>query len=563
MGLSVRIIDRKQTRSVHDSRPVVVHPRVMELLEPIRNGDLTSEIQKTAFQLKGMFTYMPKWFEWLPGCGRGNTIDIKGEGKDKSETNSKGMNDDPPVHLDLSNVKWGDTEYPNLYFLSRYDTEHILEEGLASEGETVDYGISLDDLVQENGVVTTTLRNVDTDTTESVISRWVLGADGGRSKTRDLLGYQMDRHKSGIYFVIADVVFKGDNIPLASHAPGKGGHIFFSSVPMAFLPLPGENAYRMVGQAPPGITSKDDVTLDKKFFHDFLLERTGKKFDVELGPWQTIVEITHGSTNSYRKDNVMLAGDASHVHSPIGGQGMNFGMQDVTNLLWKMAWSKRILRTSSSEEDYAEAKQVVDAILGTYHSERHALGQEMVQSIGFDSKMLTIKHPFVEFFRNELLRFVLPSNTAKRNFRKMGQLDLAYAPSSSSLLFENTSWTAYYVCSPGQRLPNIRLEDGSHLHSHIDRVKHTWVILNNDSSNDNDKVEAPLKFSSKAKIIRAMVSGFENQVSVPPISQKAYAASQVLLVRPDQFVAGVGASTEELMDELKRAGMTETALATM
>jgi 2-polyprenyl-6-methoxyphenol hydroxylase-like FAD-dependent oxidoreductase len=563
LGLSVRIIDRKQTRSVHDSRAVVVHPRVMELLEPIRNGNLTSEIQKTAFQLKGVFAYMPKWFEWLPGCGRDNTVDIKGE--DKRETNSKGMNDDSPVHLDLSNVKWGDTEYPNLYFLPQYDTEHILEEGLASEGETVDYGNALDDLVQENGVVTTTIRNVDTDTTESVISRWVLGADGGRSKTRDLLGYQMDRHKSGIYFVIADVVFKGDNIPLASHAPGKGGHIFFPSIPMAFLPLPGENAYRLAGQAPPGITSKEDVALDETFFRDFLLERTGKEFDVELGPWQTIFEITHGSTNSYRKDNVMLAGDASHVHSPIGGQGMNLGMQDVTNLLWKLAWSKRILRASSSEEDYVEAKQVVDVILGTYHSERHALGQEMVQSIGLATKMLAIKHPLIEFFRNELLRFVLPSNTAKQNFRKMGQLDLAYAPSSSSLLFENTSWTAHYICSPGQRLPNIRLEDGSHLHSHIDRVKHTWVILNYDSDNDNDsdKAEAPLKFSSKAKIVCAMASGFENQVSVPAISEKAYAASQVLLVRPDQFVAGVGASTEALMDELKRAGMTETALATM
>jgi 2-polyprenyl-6-methoxyphenol hydroxylase-like FAD-dependent oxidoreductase len=559
LGLSVRIIDRKLTRSVHDSRAVVVHPRVMELLEPIRNGDLTSEIQKTAFQLKGMFAYMPKWFEWLPGCGRDSTVNSTSDSKGE---NSKGRNDDPPVHLDLSNVKWGDTKYPNLYFLPQYDTERILEEGLASEGGTVDYGIALEDLAQENGVVTTTLRNVDTDTTEKVTSRWVLGADGGRSKTRDLLGHHMDRHKSGIYFVIADVVFKGDNIPLASHAPGKGGHVFLPSVPMAFLPLPGENAYRLAGQAPPGITSKDDVTLDEKFFRDFLLERTGKKFELELGPWQTIFEITHGTTNSYRKDNVMLAGDASHVHSPIGGQGMNLGMQDVSNLLWKLAWSKRILRASSSEEDYAEANQVVDAILGTYDSERHSLGQEMIQSIGFATKMLAMKNPLVNFFRNELIRFVMPSNTAKQNFRKMGQLDLAYAPSSSSLLFQNKSLTAYYVCSPGQRMPNIRLEDGSHLHSHIDRVKHTWVILNN-NHNDSDKVEAPLAFSSKAKIVRASVSGFENQVSVPVISKKAYAAPQVLLVRPDQFVAGVGASTEALLDELKRAGMTEMALATM
>ena len=62
MGLSVRIVDRKTKRSVHDSRAVVVHPRVMELLESIQNGAVTTEIAKTAFHLKGVFFYLKKWF---------------------------------------------------------------------------------------------------------------------------------------------------------------------------------------------------------------------------------------------------------------------------------------------------------------------------------------------------------------------------------------------------------------------------------------------------------------------------------------------------------------------
>merc|ERR1712224_978882 len=80
----------------------------------------------------------------------------------------------------------------------------------------------------------------------------------------------------------------------------------------------------------------------------------------------------------------------------------------------------------------------------------------------------------VKFFQSQLIRYFLPS--------ELGQLELAYQPSWSSLILEGPSylqsWTTSYICVPGQRLPNIRLEDGSHLYSHIDRTKFTWVVLN-------------------------------------------------------------------------------------
>ena len=246
-------------RSKHDSRAVVVHPRVMELLQPIDNGNVVNEIEKTAFHLDGVAFYVKTWF---------------------SRKGHEGDGDDHLL-LNLRNVKWGDTKYPNLYFLPQYETERIMEEALHKAGVKVDYGIALDDLTQNEMAVTTNL--VNNGVKETVTSKWLLGADGGRSKTRELVGIEMKRHHLGVYFFIADIVLKGDP-PLDSHEPGKGGHIFPTDEGViAMLPLPGENNYRMLGQAPEGIISKDQVDMNSAYFEKYLFERTGRKFNVELG----------------------------------------------------------------------------------------------------------------------------------------------------------------------------------------------------------------------------------------------------------------------------------------
>jgi 2-polyprenyl-6-methoxyphenol hydroxylase-like FAD-dependent oxidoreductase len=292
LGLSVRIIDRKEKRSIHDSRAVVVHPRVMELLKPINGGDVTAGIEKTAFHPRGVCVYMKKWF------GRKGE---KGDGFDH-------------MLLNLKTVEWGDTEFPNIYFLPQYETEHILEEALNSVGGQVEYDVALETLSQTDGIITSELKSNGSTETEIVTSKWVLGADGGRSKTRELVGIEMNRYRSDLYFIIADVVFQG-NPPLDSHAPEKAGHIFPTDLGViAMFPLPGENHYRLFGQAPEGIKNKDDLDMSKSFIEKYLFDRTGKKFDVELGPWQTVFEVTHGTSHSYRSGNVLLAGDASHVH---------------------------------------------------------------------------------------------------------------------------------------------------------------------------------------------------------------------------------------------------------
>jgi 2-polyprenyl-6-methoxyphenol hydroxylase-like FAD-dependent oxidoreductase len=480
---------------------------------------------------------------------------------------------------------YSDTDYPNLYFLPQYETERILEEALNEEGGEVEYGVSLDDLNQENGLVTTTIKKSN-DEKEIVTSAWVIGADGGRSKTRDLIEVKMNRLRSDLYFIIADVTFKG-NPPLESHAPGKGGHVFTSRDGMvALLPLPGKNAYRLAGQAPDGMRSANEVTMDEDFFEKFLFDRSGKTFDVELGKWKTIFEITHGASESFRKGNVMLAGDASHVHSPISGQGMNLGMQDALNIIWKLAWAKRVIMDTTINKIEAEA--TVEMILSSYNSERHSLSQGLVDAVEFGTKTLATKNPILQGVRDFTIKMLLPSNRIKNDFRKIGQLELAYSPESSPIIFEN-EWKRKnaetpkldlmkelpvhvghktFICEPGQRLPNIRLQDGSNLHSHIDGTHHTWVHLNNNSSITTITLTTTtttnnIGSTKKSSSVHVIPAGNDTQVTVPLISSKTLTAQQVLLVRPDQFVAGVGETKQDLLKQLINSGMSEKAISMM
>lgn len=536
LGLNARIIERKYERSKHDSRAVVVHPRVMELLEPIRDKGVVKDIEKTAFQIEGVYAYVKKGFS---GCCK--------------KVGDEAIDSFDRLNLNMRIVEWGDTDYPNLYFLPQYETEHILEQAMIADGMKVDYGFALENLTQDCDSVTATIRNEKDDSTETVTSRWLLGCDGGRSKTRDLVGITLNRHTSGLYFIIADVVFKGDS-PFTSDGIEKRGHVFVQkNGSMALLPLPGKNAYRLAGRAPAGITHRDQIKMDETFFKNFVYDISGLDVEVELGQWQTVFEISHGASDSYINGNVMLAGDASHVHSPIGGQGMNLGMQDANNVLWKLAWAKRTMDAVSSEEEKATAKAAAGVILHSYHSERHFLGQGIVKSVDITTRTIMSLNPFIQLLRNILLRAASRFNAARSFFRKGGQLELFYAPESSKLIFDD-KLPKKGITSPGQRLPNIRLNDGSYLHFHIDRERHTWVFLNT----------KPTKATSiGGKMVHATPAKFEAQVSVPVIAKNSFAVPQVLLVRPDQFVAGVASTQQELIEQLQKVGLSENALMAM
>ena len=202
-----------------------------------------------------------------------------------------------------------------------------------------------------------------------------------------LAGIERGNNRKGSDITLKDgSIFKEKELHVV---PSKQGTLML-------LPLPSKNCFRIL--FPPtrgsGITAKDSGKLGKSYFDQILRERLGTQAaEVEfLNKFQSVFEVTHGVTDQTRCGRVFLAGDASHVHSPFGGQGMNYGMQDVLNLVWKLSWAERCLanypRTTgedgiSKEASSTERDVAFNMILDSYHDERHSIGEELVKNVDF------------------------------------------------------------------------------------------------------------------------------------------------------------------------------------
>jgi len=232
------------------------------------------------------------------------------------------------LSVPVADSKMGDTEFPKLYLHPQYYTEKYLEECLRGDGgRAVEYGAVFEGLVESDDgrVITATVRRGGTrdgqgGKVEEITAKYVVAADGARSKVREAVGIQLHRTQAESAFVVADLKLSGAESPCRK-LPGV--HVMLTKDGMfLLLPLPDE-VLRAYFQVPAG-TKKEDLVLNESFFEQQLKDMCGIECKVELGPWQTVFDITYGVSEAYRKRHVFLAGDAAHVHSPIGGQVSRF-----------------------------------------------------------------------------------------------------------------------------------------------------------------------------------------------------------------------------------------------
>lgn len=258
--------------------------------------------------------------------------------------------------------------------LAQYDVEAILAEHLAALGGRIERGTELVGLDQTDDAITATLKHAD-GTTETVEPAWLVGCDGGRSAVRQALQLSFEGEHYAHVFLLADVeldwqLARGYGYKLARFENGamQGGG--------AAIPVPGNpRRYRLSTGAPDEMvppeltrqqthgTSEIGPTLAQvQEIVDWLF-----KPGVEVGNmrWSAFYRISHRIVSSYRVGRVFLAGDAAHLHPPLGGQGMNTGLQDAYNLAWKLALTVRGLAATD--------------LLDSYDAERRAIGRQIVE----------------------------------------------------------------------------------------------------------------------------------------------------------------------------------------
>ena len=220
-----------------------------------------------------------------------------------------------------------DIPYPASVITPEWRTEEALRLLLETLGGKVEFDTALVSLDQPDseGVAATLLSG---GTTRTITYRWVVGCDGGHSVVRKQTGIAFTGEtREQVRMLVADVEVDGldrDAWHMWRHAEGL----------VTLCPLPSTRLF----QYQAGIAPGQDAGLDLDNLQTTLERRTGRT-DIRLHEpeWSSLWRANVRLADRYREGRVLLAGDAAHIHSPAGGQGMNTGIQDAHNLGWKLA----------------------------------------------------------------------------------------------------------------------------------------------------------------------------------------------------------------------------------
>ena len=235
--------------------------------------------------------------------------------------------------------------------MSQADIESTLRDRLAALGGTVEWGRRVNVLEAGSDAVT-----VQLDDGTAIRARWIVGADGAHSIVRKSAGIAFPGVPLIERFLLADVHADLDRPRDATVAWVRGTKM------LAAFPLPGADLWRLMAPAPTEFG--DDPGRDD------ILEYLGARLDAEAGgtvrsiEWTSTFRIQRRLADAYRRGPVLLAGDAAHIHSPFGGQGMNTGMGDAENLAWKLA--------------LVVGGRADEALLDTYEAERRPIAKNVV-----------------------------------------------------------------------------------------------------------------------------------------------------------------------------------------
>ena len=246
-----------------------------------------------------------------------------------------------------------DRPYPNTWMVPQFRTDPILHARLTELGSKIEFGTELTSVQQDDQKVIATVRVGGTE--QTIVARYLVGADGGASRVRSAMGIGFTGETDDSdRWIIIDTETTGLSRNRWHVWPGTGGRVTTA------CPLPNTNLFQWMIR----IDVDDPAKLDPDDLQTRVRTRTGNA-NIRLGKihWSTVFRPNIRLAQAYRKGRVFLAGDAAHVHTPAGGQGLNTGIQDSYNLGWKLG------------QALAGAG---DALLDTYQAERQPIADEML-----------------------------------------------------------------------------------------------------------------------------------------------------------------------------------------
>jgi 2-polyprenyl-6-methoxyphenol hydroxylase-like FAD-dependent oxidoreductase len=424
----------------------------------------------------------------------------------------------------------GLTQFPFLLILEQSKTEPLLGSFLRQKGHRVEWQTELVSFNQDDSAVYATLKHLEKG--ENIKADWLIGADGASSLVRKMLDIPFggETYKESLFVLDCKInwPFANDEAAIALSKDGFG--LFF---PMT------DGRCRVSGIASEEYADKDTITFNE-VSRDFA---KNLKMDVTLSDpqWISLYHAHHRYVAQFRKGRCFLAGDAAHVHSPAGAQGMNTGLQDAYNLAWKLALVIR-----------GPAEQTV---LDTYQEERLPIARKLVQTTDRVFGITVSQNPLVVFWRVHVMPHLVAlipkeKHLFKFAFRLISQIGIHYRNSSLS---RNASlgWFPIKAPRPGDRLPFLMFQDKDKL-VNIQAVVNgpAFHVLLFPGTQSEEKINAVRGlFDENDDVIQI------ETIPLTPATKDLYRALGVenggcYVVRPDMYVAYRSERFSE--DHLKR-----------
>ncbi len=369
LGVDVRIVD-KTAQPGTTSRALVVHARTLELY---RQLGLSDDMEKLGLP----FSAINLW-----------------------------VRSKPVARVELGDFGRGLTPFPRMLIVPQDQHERLLIDHLARLGVAVERRTELVAFAERDERIVARTRAADgVETTRE--AAFLVGCDGAHSRVREGLGVGFPGGTYQRMFYVADVDLRG---PVDNHEL----HLALDDADFfAVFPLKGEHAARVIG------TIRHDAEAHRDLTWDDVSSDARRRMGITVDHlnWFSTYRVHHRVVETFQVGGVFLAGDAAHIHSPVGGQGMNTGIGDASNLAWKLA---AVLRGRAGA-----------AILGSYQPERIAFARRLVATTDRAFTLVTRDGALARQVRLRLVPLAVPALLRGRGarrlmFRVLSQTQLNY-----------------------------------------------------------------------------------------------------------------------------------------
>jgi 2-polyprenyl-6-methoxyphenol hydroxylase-like FAD-dependent oxidoreductase len=370
LGVTVRIID-KTAEPGTTSRALAVQARTLELY---RQLDLTDAVLAEGHQVPAVNLW------------------VKGE---------------PKARLAFQNIGSGLTAYPFLHIFPQDQHERLLIDRLAAFGVRVERSTELIGFTEQDQRINARLRGVGGEELQCAAS-YIVGCDGARSTVREAMGTGFPGGTYRQLFYVADVEAAGEAVNGELHIDLDESDF------LGVFPLAGSGRARLIGTVRDERADRAD-TLTFEDISGRAIEHL--KLKIAKVNWFSTYHVHHRVTPHFRKGRAFLAGDAAHIHSPAGGQGMNTGIGDAINLAWKLA------AVSGGRAD--------DTLLDSYEAERIGFARRLVATTDRVFSFATASGLIADLIRTRVAPVLFPfavgfERLREFMFRTVSQIMLNY-----------------------------------------------------------------------------------------------------------------------------------------